>query len=82
MRWPVGGPVLILKGHPESLSTMSSRDFTERAHAERLARIRTELMRRMRPVCEDMPDELFLELVEGMAVTQLKYEMGEGPRPT
>jgi hypothetical protein len=34
-------------------------------------------MRRIRPICSDMPDELFLELIERMAAVQLKYELTE-----
>jgi predicted protein tyrosine phosphatase len=52
--------------------------ITERARTERLALIRAELLRRMRPVCLDMPDDLFMELVDTMAAVQLKYEMHEG----
>jgi hypothetical protein len=42
---------------------------------ERLGSIRSELMRRIRPVCREMPQDLFLELVESMAGIQLKYEL-------
>ena len=29
----------------------------------------------MRPVCASMPDELFHEMIDGMAAIQLKYEL-------
>lgn len=57
---------------------MVDRLITERAKGERLRLIRDELMRRVRPVCIDMPDDLFMELVDAMAAVQLKYEMHEG----
>ena len=62
-----------------------NQDITERARAERLDTIRDDLLRRIRPVCTDMPQDLFLELVEAMAAVQLKYELrdravaGAGP---
>lgn len=62
--------------------TMDNPDITGRARAERLGVIRDELLRRIRPVCSDMPDELFLELVDAMAAVQLKYEMHEGVMST
>lgn len=52
-------------------------DIAERARAERLDTIRDDLLRRIRPVCADMPQDLFLELVEAMAAVQLKYELRE-----
>ena len=54
---------------------MSFPHLTDRARTERLGSIRTELMRRIRPVCREMPQDLFLELVESMAGIQLKYEL-------
>ena len=57
-------------------------DLTDRARIERLGSIRAELFQRIRPVCRDMPQDLFIELVESMAAIQLKYELrnahGEG----
>jgi hypothetical protein len=54
---------------------MANSYITERASSERLRIIRGELMRRIRPVCSRMPQDLFLELVESMAAIQLKYEL-------
>ncbi len=54
------------------------REITERARVERLTQIRGELLRRIRPFCETMPHELFLEMIETMAAVQLKYEL-RGP---
>lgn len=54
---------------------MSHHDISERARAERLVVIRTELIERIRPICSEMPQELFLEMIEGMASIQLKYEL-------
>lgn len=54
---------------------MSHRDISERARAERLEVIRTELIERIRPICGGMPQELFLEMIDGMASIQLKYEL-------
>ncbi len=49
--------------------------ITERARSERLSSIRAALLERLRPVCEGMPREQFIEMVEGMAALQLKYEL-------
>lgn len=54
---------------------MSHRDISERARADRLDVIRTELIERIRPICSGMPQELFLEMIDGMASIQLKYEL-------
>ncbi len=54
---------------------MPSPNVTDRARTERLGSIRADLMRRIRPVCREMPQDLFLELVETMAGIQLKYEL-------
>jgi hypothetical protein len=54
-------------------------EIPERARAERLDRIRADLMTRIRPQCPGMPDELFIELVDSMAMVQLKYEMKDAP---
>ena len=56
---------------------MKQHDVGARAHEVRLQVIRAELVRRIRPVCADMPDDLFLELIESMAALQLKYELKE-----
>ena len=48
-----------------------------RAHDDRLDAIREELVRRIRPVCMEMSDDLFFELIESMAAIQLKYELEE-----
>lgn len=49
----------------------------QRAREERLEDIRTELRRRIRSVCPDMPEELFFEMIDRMAAIQLKYELLE-----
>jgi hypothetical protein len=54
---------------------MPHKEIGDRARAERLGAIRAELLRRIRPLCAGMPDELFLEMVETMAAIQLKYEL-------
>lgn len=54
---------------------MASLDIAGRARTERLGVIRGELLKRIRPVCSLMPQELFLEMVESMAAIQLKYEL-------
>lgn len=51
------------------------KEIGDRARAARLAVIRDELLVRIRPLCGSMPDELFLEMIEGMAAIQLKYEL-------
>jgi hypothetical protein len=61
------------------MSTVN-REITARARAERLSLIRDELLPRIRPLCLDMPNDLFLELVEAMAEVQLKYELHENSR--
>ncbi|MEP6732287.1 MAG: hypothetical protein ABJE10_16700 [bacterium] len=58
---------------------MADREIGERARSERLEAIASELRRRIRPVCPTMPEELFFEMIERMAVIQLKYELLEGP---
>ena len=40
-------------------------EISERARAERLGVIRGELTKRIRPICREMPHELFLEMIEG-----------------
>jgi hypothetical protein len=50
-------------------------EVTDRARAVRLGTIRAELLGRIRPVCREMPQDLFLEMVESMAAIQLKYEL-------
>ena len=50
-------------------------DTGQRARTDRLAIIADELRVRMRPVCASMPDELFHEMIDGMAAIQLKYEL-------
>ena len=55
-------------------------DITDRARLERLDFIRADLLERIRPVCREMPHDLFLEMVESMAAIQLKYEMRTTPR--
>lgn len=60
--------------------TTVNREITDRARADRLRSIRAELMPRIRPLCADMPNDMFVELVESMAELQLKYEMHENSR--
>ena len=50
-------------------------EFTERARADRLEFIRSELVSRLRPVCTAWPDHLFSEMVDAMAAIQLKFEL-------
>jgi hypothetical protein len=57
--------------------TTVEKAISDRARLERLAAIRTELLPRIKPLCASMPDELFLELVDGMAEVQLRYELHE-----
>lgn len=54
---------------------MAHSDITDRARTERLGVIRAELLQRIRPMCSEMPQDQFLEMVENMAAIQLKYEM-------
>lgn len=54
---------------------MGKRQIKMRAQDRRLDAIRQELIRRIRPVCPDMADEFFLDLIESMAAIQLKYEL-------
>jgi hypothetical protein len=61
-----------------SIGLMAHSDISDRARSDRLGVIRAELLERMRPVCRAMPQELFIELVEGMAAVQLKYELRDG----
>jgi len=56
-------------------------EITDRARSDRLRLIRDELLRRIRPVCAEMPQDLFLELVDAMAAVQLKYELRERRGP-
>ncbi|HEY2066767.1 MAG TPA: hypothetical protein VGG84_12460 [Gemmatimonadaceae bacterium] len=56
---------------------MKHRPNKVRAQGERLHAIRQDLIRRIRPICADMPDDLFFELIERMAAVQLKYELEE-----
>jgi hypothetical protein len=59
--------------------SVQRQEIGDRARAARLSAIRAELLARIRPVCMEMPDELFLEMVEGMAAVQLKYELNSAP---
>jgi hypothetical protein len=61
---------------------MLNKTITERARDERLSVIRAELLLRIRPLCDTMPDELFLEMVETMAAIQLKYELHSPLEPS
>ena len=54
---------------------MAYTDVNDRARFDRLEVIRAQLMERLRPICGEMPQELFLEMVESMAAIQLKYEL-------
>jgi len=56
---------------------MVDKDIAQRASAERLRLIRADLLVRLRPVCATIPHDAFLEMIEGMAALQLKYEMQE-----
>jgi len=54
---------------------MTTTQIADRARADRLGVIRGELLRRIRPICSRMPQDLFIEMVESMAAIQLKYEL-------
>jgi hypothetical protein len=54
---------------------MTDQEMGQRARNERLEVIRAELRGRIRPVCRDMPEELFDDMVDRMAAIQLKYEL-------
>lgn len=54
----------------------------QRARDERLELIGADLRRRIHPVCSDMPEILFFELIDRMAAIQLKYELREDSPPT
>jgi len=56
---------------------MTDQEKGQRARDERLEAISGELRRRIRPVCADMPEELFFEMIDRMAAIQLKYELLE-----
>jgi hypothetical protein len=56
---------------------MTGHDVGQRARDERLDIINAELRRRIRPVCPNMPEELFFEMIDRMAAIQLKYELRE-----
>jgi hypothetical protein len=54
---------------------MTDQEMGQRARDERLEVICTELRERIRPVCPDMPEMLFFEMIDRMAAIQLKYEL-------
>lgn len=56
---------------------MVDNEMTRRANAERLRLIRADLLVRLRPVCTTIQHDAFLEMIEGMAALQLKYELQE-----
>lgn len=58
---------------------MTGQDTGQRARDERLDLIAGELRRRIRPVCPDMSEEIFFEMIERMAAIQLKYELRDEP---
>lgn len=74
-------PLMTAGGRADANQHMVNREITQRAQDERLEVIRAELLGRIRPVCRDMPDELFLEMIEAMAAIQLKYELRDGLAP-
>ena len=54
----------------------------KRARVERLEMITDALRKRMRPLCADMSEEAFHDLIERMAEVQLRYETrDESPLP-
>jgi hypothetical protein len=61
---------------------VTGQEMGQRARDERLEVITTELRQRIRPVCPDMPEELFFEMIERMAAIQLKYELIEDAPPS
>ena len=63
------------------MPSMRGDDLEQKARDERLELITTELRRRIRCVCQDMPDEMYFELIESMAAIQLKYELLDKPAP-
>jgi hypothetical protein len=54
---------------------MANDEISARAREERYHVIRAEILARLRPVCSDMPDDVFLEMVDNMAAIRLKYEL-------
>ncbi len=54
---------------------MPHNEISARAREERYGAIRAEIVARLRPVCSDMPDDVFLEMVENMTAIRLKYEL-------
>lgn len=46
-----------------------------RARSARLDAITKDLRRRIRPVCLNMPDDIFHDLIDTMGRVQLKYEL-------
>jgi hypothetical protein len=60
---------------------MTDQEMGQRARDERLEVIIADLRQRIRPVCPDMPEELFFEMIERMAAIQLKYELLEDAPP-
>ena len=56
---------------------MTGHSLGQQARDDRLDHIISELRLRIRPVCPDMPEALFFEMIERMAAIQLKYELRE-----
>jgi hypothetical protein len=54
---------------------MTREDISARAREERYRAIRAELLVRLRPICESMPNDQFIEMIENMTAIRLKYEM-------
>jgi hypothetical protein len=67
-------PLSFAHAAPYRTPTPVHQDPPHRAAAERLGAIRAELLRRLRPVCAGMPQELFVEMIDSMAAIQFKYE--------
>jgi hypothetical protein len=53
---------------------MAREEISARAREERYRLIRAELLERLRPVCQSMPNDLFVEMIESMTAVRLKYE--------
>jgi hypothetical protein len=51
---------------------MSLDDLAERQRAEFLEQMRHELIPRFRPICEDMPEDVFLDLINRLAQARLR----------
>jgi hypothetical protein len=73
----IGSPVVDLMAPGSDRSPHDPASLPAPTRDERLAALRADLARRLRPLCSAMPDVEFDALMRQMAERQLRYELRE-----